>query len=108
MVTYVFNKKHCETLSIPECLNDFIFELLVQTDFNEEDVCIRIAEFKLFVLAISLFKSLATKNSYHYHQIRENEFDVFQDKTNLKQGKTRYIFMNSIPDNYDENTDFTN
>jgi hypothetical protein len=109
MVTYVCLKKffdYSTSRATQDYVRDMVLDALFQTDFQQDEVVMRFSDFAMFVNAIRIFKDFAILNGYYYNQLRESEFDVYPE-TKLTQ-KTRYVFMNSVPDNYNDEPETTN
>lgn len=100
MITFLFKDFYSgsglETVysRIAKMMNDAIIE----SEFGIDEVQIRFSDVKLLRLAIHAFNSIAYLHKYKSEIIRETEINVYGENGS----KTRFVFMNSIPEETDE------
>lgn len=100
MITYIFNQKFYDCFSNPNLereIEDRLTDALIQADFDAQDVELRFSDLTLYRNCIRKFSIIADKMEYIYRFLSENEVVVMGL---LPTQMCRYVFMNSIPENY--------
>lgn len=95
MLCFICRDSYNDYLAGNRLMETMIAEALVEADFAEDEVELRFADTRLMGTAIRLFNQLAYEQRYKSEILRETEINIW----GIDGTKTRFVFMNSIPEN---------
>jgi hypothetical protein len=97
MIRIVNKTSFSDFVKDEEQLRQQMEDTIIESDFNADEVELRFADQRVMTMAIRIFNDVAYKMKYRIQIVRETEIYVF----GLDNNKTRFVFMNSIPENCD-------